>query len=343
VKRSLEAKLHDFVGEVDAAALSDRAELIEVIVAGIARLVGCDRVVAAGWEATTSSDPEFQAFRQANADLWVALTPQHPKLAYWSQTGGGAAVRLSDLVSQRALHRLSIYDYFWRPFGVEYDFGVRVKHAPRRGIDLSCTRSQADFSDGERDLLDSLRPYLVRSLQRLDLEPIGETLRVEFGVSRREAEVLALVARGKTNAQIAATLFLSAGTVRKHLEHIYAKLGVTTRTQAAMRAIEVCVPVTAEDQRLQRTLLHPYAKTQDPSHDGYGLTGQESLILALLATGKNNSEIASELAISPETVKKHLDHIYTKLQVRRRTDAALRAFRLDLPRPAPNKSQRVVG
>jgi hypothetical protein len=47
VKRSLEAKLHDFVGEVEAAALSDRAELIEVIAAGIARLIRCDRVVSA--------------------------------------------------------------------------------------------------------------------------------------------------------------------------------------------------------------------------------------------------------------------------------------------------------
>jgi DNA-binding NarL/FixJ family response regulator len=168
-------------------------------------------------------------------------------------------------------------------------------------------------------------------------------LRVEFGISRREAEVLALVARGQTNTQIAATLFLSASTVRKHLEHIYAKLGVTTRTLAAMRAIETCLPATAEDQQLQSTLLHADGKTQDPFLDAYGLTGQEALILALLATGKSNADIASELAISPQTVKKHLDHIYTKLQVRRRTDAAVRALRLALPRPSSNKPQQMVG
>src|SRR5262249_40492376 len=290
-----------------------------------------------------SNDPEFQAFRQANTDRWVALEPQHPKLAHWSQTRGGAAVRLSDLVSRRALHRLPIYDYFWRPFGVEYDFGVRVNYPQRRGIDLSCTRSHKDFSDGERDLLEALRPYLLRTLQRLDANSIGETLRVEFGISRREAEVLALVARGRTNSQIAVTLFLSAGTVRKHLEHLYAKLDVTTRTQAAMRAIETCLPATAEDQQLQSTLLHPHGKMQDPSLDAYGLTGQEALILASLATGKSNADIASELAISPQTVKKHLDHIYTKLQVRRRTDAAIRALRLALPPPSSNRPQQMVG
>jgi DNA-binding NarL/FixJ family response regulator len=73
------------------------------------------------------------------------------------------------------------------------------------------------------------------------------------------------------------------------------------------------------------------------------LTRQEARILALLSSGRSNADIASELAISPETVKKHLDHIYTKLQVRRRTDAAVRALRLDLPRPPSNRPQQPVG
>ena len=340
MKRSLEAKLHDFVGEVEAAALSDRAQLIEVMRSGIACLIPCDRVVSAG-EATSSNDLSFQAFRRANEDVWGALMPQHPKLVYWSRTRGDAAVRLSDLVSRRALHRLSIYNYFWRPFDVEYDFGIRLKYGPQ-SVDLSCTRSHKDFSDEERDLLEALRPYLVRTLQRLDVSPIRETLRSRFGITRREAEVLALVVQGKTNAQIAATLFLSVGTVRKHLEHLYAKLGVATRTQAATRAIEACAPATAEDQRLLSALLHPGGNPQDASLDAYGLTGREALILALLATGKSNAEIALELAISPQTVKKHLDHVYTKLHVSRRTAAAIRALRLDLPAPE-HHGPHVVG
>jgi DNA-binding NarL/FixJ family response regulator len=49
----------------------------------------------------------------------------------------------------------------------------------------------------------------------------------------RERQILDLVAKGETNAQIAARLWLSAGTVRRHLENIFAKLGVHTRTAAA--------------------------------------------------------------------------------------------------------------
>ena len=51
----------------------------------------------------------------------------------------------------------------------------------------------------------------------------------------REQEVLAWVARGKTNAEIAELLWLAPSTVRKHLENVYAKLGVTTRTAAVAR------------------------------------------------------------------------------------------------------------
>ena len=56
-----------------------------------------------------------------------------------------------------------------------------------------------------------------------------------FGLTRRETEVLGWVARGKSNAEIAATLSIAPGTVKKHLDHIYAKLGVSTRTEAAVK------------------------------------------------------------------------------------------------------------
>ena len=49
----------------------------------------------------------------------------------------------------------------------------------------------------------------------------------------REREILDLVAEGRTNAEIAESLWLSRGTVRKHLDNVYAKLGVHTRTAAA--------------------------------------------------------------------------------------------------------------
>jgi DNA-binding CsgD family transcriptional regulator len=59
-----------------------------------------------------------------------------------------------------------------------------------------------------------------------------------LGLSAREAEVLAWAAAGKTNPAIAALLNISPRTVQTHLERVYRKLGVQTRTAAAARAME---------------------------------------------------------------------------------------------------------
>jgi DNA-binding CsgD family transcriptional regulator len=59
----------------------------------------------------------------------------------------------------------------------------------------------------------------------------------QIPLTAREREVLQWVARGKTNADIARLLWLSPATVRKHLENVYAKLGVRTRTAAVARFI----------------------------------------------------------------------------------------------------------
>ncbi|MEN9366363.1 MAG: hypothetical protein RL489_721 [Pseudomonadota bacterium] len=64
-----------------------------------------------------------------------------------------------------------------------------------------------------------------------------EALSLAFGLTPREAEVLYWVARGKTNRDIGDILGSSPATVKKHLEHVYEKLGVETRTAAASLAL----------------------------------------------------------------------------------------------------------
>ena len=74
----------------------------------------------------------------------------------------------------------------------------------------------------------------------LMVERIGDTVLLRAAdsdarLTRREIEVLTWVARGKANQEIARLLGASPATVRKHLEHIHAKLGVSTRTAAVAR------------------------------------------------------------------------------------------------------------
>jgi DNA-binding NarL/FixJ family response regulator len=65
--------------------------------------------------------------------------------------------------------------------------------------------------------------------------------RPEFSLTQRENDILALLAEGKSNRDIAGNLYLSEKTVKAHLAAIFRKLGVTNRTQAAMAAVQMGV------------------------------------------------------------------------------------------------------
>jgi DNA-binding NarL/FixJ family response regulator len=65
------------------------------------------------------------------------------------------------------------------------------------------------------------------------------TRRASPYLTPRELEVLAILTTGKTNREIATTLGLSVGTVKAHLSSIFAKLGVSNRTEAALVGSEV--------------------------------------------------------------------------------------------------------
>jgi DNA-binding CsgD family transcriptional regulator len=79
-------------------------------------------------------------------------------------------------------------------------------------------------------LVQLLRPYAVLLLTHSNSA---------LGLTRRETEVLAWVAAGKTNAETAELLSIAPGTVKKHLDHIYEKLGVGTRTEAVVTAMGI--------------------------------------------------------------------------------------------------------
>jgi DNA-binding NarL/FixJ family response regulator len=93
---------------------------------------------------------------------------------------------------------------------------------------------------GAAPLLARLETMARRLRARLVTGEGGETMRPEtpYGLTRREREVLAAVAAGRTNRQIADELFISESTAGVHVSNILGKLGVSTRTEAARVAID---------------------------------------------------------------------------------------------------------
>jgi DNA-binding CsgD family transcriptional regulator len=69
--------------------------------------------------------------------------------------------------------------------------------------------------------------------------PAGDQVALSEPLTQREGEVLRLIVAGRTNRQIAQELFIATETVKSHVVHIFRKLDVTSRTQAAIRGREL--------------------------------------------------------------------------------------------------------
>ena len=210
----------------------------EPVLAALRRLIPADVVSygeldreGAGWRAGIS----WQGVPRADVtpDIREAhLRFTHQKLhPPWAQAAG-RAVRWSDLLSRRRLQRLDVYAEVGRPLNAEYELELWLLTPEGVAGGFAFDRCERDFSERDLRVLDTLRPHLVQLWRNARRRPPA----ADGLLTPREREILAWVARGKTNREIAAGLYLAPGTVRKHLDNVYAKLGVGSRAGAVARA-----------------------------------------------------------------------------------------------------------
>jgi DNA-binding CsgD family transcriptional regulator len=181
-----------------------------------------------GWRCTPRWVGEPQPHTDSIREAHQAFRHQYPH----TPSDPVEVLRWSDRISERAWRRLDLYCEVGRPVGVDYTLTIFLRDATRVFGSFAFDRFYGDFSDRDVDLLETLTPHLVQLAKNADArwpEPATQ-------LTRREREILAWVARGKTNHQIAAILYVSPGTIRKHLDNIYAKLDVPNRTAAVRRA-----------------------------------------------------------------------------------------------------------
>jgi HD-GYP domain-containing protein (c-di-GMP phosphodiesterase class II) len=115
-------------------------------------------------------------------------------------------------------------------------------------------RSALEAGDAERTMRDEVRAgRLDGDAVQAVLEAGGHRVRrragLPAGLTAREVDVLVRLGQGRSNPEIAAELHVSRKTVSSHLEHIYAKLGVKTRTEAALFAMRHGLIDVAADPR----------------------------------------------------------------------------------------------
>jgi DNA-binding NarL/FixJ family response regulator len=141
------------------------------------------------------------------------------------------AVSLADGELQEGLASLREAERVWLALAAPYEVARARELIGRVCGALGDEESAALEVAAARELFERLgaAPDLAR------LEARGRT---PHGLSQRELEVLRLVAAGKSNREIAATLFISEHTVARHLQNIYSKLGLSSRAAATAFAFE---------------------------------------------------------------------------------------------------------
>ena len=170
--------------------------------------------------------------------FWAHYWDSQP-CSYPDRSGDLRSVtRVSDFYSARQWHGSGMYRDYFRPAGLEHELMMCLPAGPGpdggagRSVRLVLFRgSGRDFGERDRGLLTLLRPHLAEAYRTAQLRGQDRPQ-----LTRRQRELLALVAEGYTNAQVGRRLGVSEGTVRRHLENIYTRLQVSSRTAAVARA-----------------------------------------------------------------------------------------------------------
>jgi DNA-binding CsgD family transcriptional regulator len=271
---------------------------------------------------------------------------EHPVFFHYTRSGDLNSYRISDFLSQRQFHDLVLYNEYYRQSSVEYQLATCFLLNPDWMIGVTLDRHCRDFSESDRLSLDLLRPHLVqayRNIQTLDLmkrviEGTGSrllTVNRSGDVEMASDDVWRTIAR-----------FFNVSYFQKTLPDMLKSWIVYERARFSDESDVPSPSIPLVINNLHRKLtIHLMwgGKTagqdmllleEEPGGhnagipDEFGLTRRETEILAWIAQGRTNAEIGLGLSISPRTVKKHLENIYSKLQVHGRGTAVARFYRL---------------
>ena len=236
---------HEVTGDFRALKLSDfisRSELHRTeIYCEWLRPFGAEYEMTVGLDAPLSHTKVFlfdrgkgRDFTERDRAVLDFLRPHLANLYEAAQARRRAAQAVAVLEESDA--GLVLLDSLWR-----------IEHATPEALRLL----SAYFRDYRSRLPEEVARWLVEQRQAPSPEPLRvegeeqslvvhlvggalllEEERVAPPLTEREREILELVAAGKTNAEIAEAIWIAPGTVRKHLENVYEKLGVHSRTAA---------------------------------------------------------------------------------------------------------------
>ena len=182
---------------------------------------------------TCSADGDGTADSPAS-EWWDS--PRTVQLLRYKAADGGRSIVLANVFSRRQ-RTCAKFNGNYRDYGAADELQLDLDPTRRWFATLSVA-DEHDFGPREKRLLELLRPHLAglyrSAVLRRQLHARTATFDPDAAsqLTSRERDVMACVASGLSNAEIANVLVVETSTVRKHLEHVYDKLGVRSRTAA---------------------------------------------------------------------------------------------------------------
>jgi DNA-binding CsgD family transcriptional regulator len=262
-------KLLDLIGEVQA--LLELDELVDGMLAALQRNVPSEYVsindIGPSPEEVIAviTPPQPEHLHQ----IYAELAHENPLTARYIETRDGRPHRFSDVCSPAELHRTRLYERVYAPLGVEYQMAFTLPAPSGRILGVALSRSNRDYLDAEKAMIERARPFLIQAwrnaldytavraasgLTRAPDPEVGIAALRKAGLTRRQAEVLLLIARGRSTAEVATELALSDRTVHKHLELSYRTLGVNSRWAASAMVWSMLAPVDEAESEPQPKL-----------------------------------------------------------------------------------------
>ena len=164
------------------------------------------------------------------------------------------AVRVNEIVPQRELIRTEFFNDFLARDGLYYGLNLYVHDADSNIADMRIWRNRRreNFDDSDLQILELIKPHFCNSMKnalqfrRTEVAKVSggveliesdrlsiERIKSAHGLTAREAQIALEIAYGKTDHEIAETMGVAFSTIRTHINHVYAKLGVRNRAALA--------------------------------------------------------------------------------------------------------------
>jgi DNA-binding CsgD family transcriptional regulator len=274
---------------------------------------------------------------------------QHPLIMHFHHTKAESAQMITDFVPMRTFQKTALYNEFYRPLKIPYLLSMAVKGGSDLTITVSRHQEKREFRETNRTIFNVLRPHLKQAL---------ENALVVTQMQNQLAAMNQVMEEGQ-QALISVTENGRIRFVTPYAQRLLKQYGIQTRAGFDQLPTRLYDWLTHYQRQLNRSddvppeldplliqgesgglsirlivrgsqylLILEERRAAHVTKDfaSFGLSTRESEILGWVAQGKTNPEIGTILGISPRTVQKHLERIYSRLGVENRHAAMRMVF-----------------